>query len=464
MKQRLTKRELNYIVFLALIIGLTARFVSLFTDVWLDEIWSSIFSSPAHDLMEVLRLTLSDVHPPLYQTVLYYWYSVFGYTEFSGRFLSFFFGCVSLYGIYLLAKSVYSQYIAGIATVLFSTSIFALIYSSEIRSYALLLLGSIFSSYFFYEWVWHRNKTKVAYVICSALAFYSHYFGVILLLGHGLILLGILCEKRDGKLFQESIFVYLLLILAFVPLLPYVLQDVARDDFWIKQPQLLHLPIYLFVHFNLVVAPIILAMLVYVQFKYKPRWKQREYYLLMAAVSAVVIPWVIGAIASPMLVLRNTIIALPYWTLLSAYVLSAAGRKVQLVFIVFQLMTIIVACAVLPKFKGQEIDQVLQQAFAMNVPVYVINSGIINGGELNTIDFIQAKQALSSKQYATLTIKLRNEVTPIEKQVWLICYQTCERVNFQEWIPANYQILEVMEKRGITAYLLEQVEESQQSL
>src|SRR5690554_2998788 len=167
--------------FSSLAIGIIARLVVIFfEDFWLDELWSSAFSNPSLSLKQVLTLTLNDVHPPLYQVLLYYWYQAFGFYELSGRALSSIFGLLAILGFHLLANSLYKKPTAQLATILFALNSLAIIFCAEVRSYELLLMLSIFSSYFFFEWALHKKQIAIiGYVLFSTLAIYTHYFGVI---------------------------------------------------------------------------------------------------------------------------------------------------------------------------------------------------------------------------------------------------------------------------------------------
>ena len=52
---------------------------------WYDELFSAHISKPDHSLSKVVELTLADVHPPLFQIVMWWSYRLFGYNEIAGR-------------------------------------------------------------------------------------------------------------------------------------------------------------------------------------------------------------------------------------------------------------------------------------------------------------------------------------------------------------------------------------------
>ena|SRR5690554_548374 len=437
----------------ALAIGIVARIIVIFfEDFWLDELWSSSFSNPANSLEEVLKLTLSDVHPPLYQVLLYYWYQAFGFYELSGRALSSAFGLVAIGGFHLLANSLYKKTTAQLATILFALNSLAIIFCAEVRSYELLLMLSIFSSYFFFEWALHKKQIAIiGYVLFSTLAIYTHYFGVILLLCHGLLVLIYCLRTQNKEILKQAVWVYLLLVLCFSPLLQYAIGDALRPSFWIKQPSFGLLLVFLIVYFGGPAAPIFLTFLGFAAKEAKKHFSMIELLLLVGGLSVLFIPYLIGFISNPMVNPRNIIIGLPFWLLLSAFIASFLSNKARTAFIVFKMLVAIATTVLMPWYKGEQIDGLLKKVAASQQVLY-----IVNGGKLDTAEFMATKLAMNKKDYGNIELRIRNHHEPQEENYWLICYHTCNEIDLNTWLPEHYTQLDEYHGRGIKGLQIHQ--------
>jgi uncharacterized membrane protein len=95
-----------------------------------------------------------DFHPPLYYSVLKYWSFVFGFSEVSLRIPSIIFGTVTIYVTYLIAKKLFSQRTAFIASTLLATSGLAIYYSQEARMYGLAAMLVAIATYLFINKKW----------------------------------------------------------------------------------------------------------------------------------------------------------------------------------------------------------------------------------------------------------------------------------------------------------------------
>ena len=85
---------------LAIILGVILRLNGLtFQSYWFDEIFTIKLSNPIHSIGYVYDHTMGDVHPPFYQSLIWVWYKIFGFNEYSGRVLSALAGSFSIYTI-----------------------------------------------------------------------------------------------------------------------------------------------------------------------------------------------------------------------------------------------------------------------------------------------------------------------------------------------------------------------------
>lgn len=437
---------------LALALGIVARAVLAFaTQFWLDELWSVGFSHPEHSLSEVIRLTLDDVHPPLFQMLLHYWLVLFGFTEASARAFSLLVGILASLAFIPLAQSLYEKKVAMLAASLFALNIFAITYSAEVRSYQLLLLFGIINTTFLFQYLYQQKRTAlIAYIAFSLLAIYTHYFGVILLFSHAVIWLGRLITTRDKSLFVSALITYLLLFVLWTPLLSSVLADVNRESFWISNPSFILLLAYILIYFG---GPLALPFLFFPLMALKKAWpecSQRELFLLLAALSVLFVPYLIGFVVHPILNPRNAIIGLPYWILLIAFVANFLPERRQQFFIITTFIVNLIGVALVLPFKGEEIDRVLEAVQKTAKPVYLVHNG-----ELDTQGFLQTKIDLNRGIYPTVELNRWQEQQAVaEQQFWLICYHKCEKMDLFEKIPDGYSATEEIEGRGIKAILL----------
>ncbi|EQA52363.1 glycosyltransferase family 39 protein [Leptospira kmetyi] len=106
---------------------------------WEDELFS-IRASSESSLNDLWGWMKNDPHPPLYQTLLYFWFQAFGPTIFVGRMLSAIAGLVVPLAFYALAPSGLSGRIRVSVSALLALSTGLIYYSQELRSYSLLIL------------------------------------------------------------------------------------------------------------------------------------------------------------------------------------------------------------------------------------------------------------------------------------------------------------------------------------
>ncbi|HEY9032843.1 MAG TPA: glycosyltransferase family 39 protein [Pseudomonadales bacterium] len=432
---------------LCIITGVLARVVAIFfRDFWLDELWSSYFSHPGRPLAEVIRLTIDDVHPPLYQILLHYWFTLFGFSELAGRSLSLLAGLLAMAGFALLAQTVYPRPAARLATMLFACSSFAILYCAEVRSYQLLLMLSCFSGYFLFARLLHHQRWSLAgYFVSGLLAAYTHYFGVILLASQALIALFWIVRYRDRRLLAELAAVYLAMALAWSPMLGHVLADTGRDSFWIQNPGPLKLAAYLLVYFG---GPLALPFLLFplmAIIRARPPFGLREAALLAAALAILLLPWLAGFFTHPITNPRNIIIALPYWLLLTGFVTAFLGQRARTAFVLLNLLIAILTTALMPLYKGERTDTLLAGVKASGLPLYMVN-----GGKLDTAGFIATKLQLNPQRYAGVSLAVFDAQQPPQAaRYWLACYHTCDAIDLEQQVPPGYRIEHRIEARGV---------------
>jgi len=178
------KFTLTHLFFILII--LAAAYLRLkdltFQSYWHDELLEAWNSAPEYNLKEVIGLTsIYNPQPYLSYIVLWGWYKVFGYTEFSGRLLAALVGVLGVAAVYSLGKELANRRAGLVASLITGLNIFHLYHSQEVRNYALFFLLATLSYLYFARTLRTRSlKDLLLYITCTELALYTHYFGVIL--------------------------------------------------------------------------------------------------------------------------------------------------------------------------------------------------------------------------------------------------------------------------------------------
>lgn len=229
------------LLFLIVAAGTFLRFKDLtFQSLWLDELISVFSSSPSQSFSDIIRHYQGDPHPPGFFLILHYWLKVFGWNEFSARFLPALIGSLSILSVYFLGKECHNKNTGLIASTIVAFNHFNLYYSQEVRPYILLFLAASLSYTFFIRGLKKQNwKTLILYSLSSALLIYSHYYSLFILLSQVIYFLyHIIFEENifRPKLLKFFGFSAVIVTLLYAPWLPTLLKMTARKSHWIKKP------------------------------------------------------------------------------------------------------------------------------------------------------------------------------------------------------------------------------------
>ena len=169
-----------------MLLGAVLRFYGLgFQSLWGGELAS--WDLGGRDTIS--RVVGDGSQPPLYFLILHITRWFFGDSEWALRLPSAMAGWLCIPAIYLLGKKLYSEREGIMAALLIAVLWPTVYYSQEARPYAMLILLSILTSYFWWDLMqglrYHRDlprREAVCYVVCAVLCAYTHYFGVLLVL------------------------------------------------------------------------------------------------------------------------------------------------------------------------------------------------------------------------------------------------------------------------------------------
>ncbi|MBM9502158.1 glycosyltransferase family 39 protein [Leptospira sp. 201903071] len=150
---------------------------------WEDELFS-IRASSESSLVALWDWMKNDPHPPLYQTLLFFWFQTFSPTVFFGRLLSAIAGLLVPLAFYAFSPKGLSGRIKISVSALLALSTGLIYYSQELRSYSLLVLFCTIQLAFVLRSVYETEKESRTQVylwilIVSLLASYTHFFGFI---------------------------------------------------------------------------------------------------------------------------------------------------------------------------------------------------------------------------------------------------------------------------------------------
>lgn len=160
-------------IYIALILGLILRLISLNQSLWLDEATTALVSQ-----MSVVdffsRFMPADFHPPLYYLVMHFWVSLFGVGEISLRIPSIIFGILTVYFVFLIAKNIKLKW-PLVPAFFLATSGLHVYYSQEARMYAMATFLVTLAVYLY------LNKRWKLFAATLPMLFLTDYLSLIIL-------------------------------------------------------------------------------------------------------------------------------------------------------------------------------------------------------------------------------------------------------------------------------------------
>jgi 4-amino-4-deoxy-L-arabinose transferase-like glycosyltransferase len=150
---------------------------------WYDEALSVHYA--AQPLGQMLSGVSGSDHPPLHALLLHLWMQIAGRGEFSVRYLSVWWGVLSVALLYRLGDRFFDRPTGLLAAALLAVSPFHVWYSQEARMYSLALALCLGLALALLAIVSRREATAwpwVGYVLTGALALYAHFYTAFVLL------------------------------------------------------------------------------------------------------------------------------------------------------------------------------------------------------------------------------------------------------------------------------------------
>ncbi len=227
---------------------------------WYDEAFAVLYAD--RSLSEIMYGTLTqvqgaaaDVHPLLYYFTLHFWMRLAGDSPLAARLPSVLLGVGAVVAAWGLARELFDAgrhaghgaRVELLAAALTAGSPFLIAYSQEARMYALLGFWSTAAL-----WAWARAarsghwRAWAAFVVCGALALYSHNLGFLTFMALGIYViiraaLSQSTERRTAwRLTIKTALAGLAMVILFSPWLMVTLTQLGKiqQSYWVTRPDL----------------------------------------------------------------------------------------------------------------------------------------------------------------------------------------------------------------------------------
>lgn len=196
---------------------------------WGDESWAATLAVKPY--LSIIQIVARDTSPPLYYLLLHTWMKIFGTSEVAIRALSFLFFLGTVITVYFIGKHLWNKRTGLLAALFAFTNPFLFQYAFEGRMYALLVLTSTLSIYFFLK------KNRPGFILASAAALYTHHFSIFVIIFEGFWQLAQLWRQPIKKILKgliDFLFIGLLYIPWLYPL--YYQTSLVGSGFWLGKP------------------------------------------------------------------------------------------------------------------------------------------------------------------------------------------------------------------------------------
>jgi len=184
-----TKGQIYTLLLAIILLAFVLRVYRLgYQSLWDDEAWSLFLAR--NDVIGIALKAAADVHPPLYYYLLHFWMLLAGNSEFSARFPSLFFGVLFVALFSRVSRDLLGADSAPLAGFVVALAPFLVYFSQEARMYTLATFFSLMSVLLFWKALGtgHYHCWAI-YVVATALALYTHYYAVFIVLFEAIYLL-----------------------------------------------------------------------------------------------------------------------------------------------------------------------------------------------------------------------------------------------------------------------------------
>ena len=228
-----------FICYIVAIAGIAMQiYYSFSLDIWTDEGFS--LKMVKHSYSEMVNLTASDVHPPLYYFILKFFMDLFGNCIspiYIGKLVS----VVPFILLFVISatkiRKQWGNYVSGLFSVCMIGMSHLIRYGVEIRMYSWGMLFITMAFLFSYDIMKRGIKRDwIFFVLFSLMASYTHYFACIAA-GFPYVILFVYFCIKDRKKIKFCIFATVVTIIGYLPWLSILLQQMKKvsDNYWIYE-------------------------------------------------------------------------------------------------------------------------------------------------------------------------------------------------------------------------------------
>jgi len=312
-----------------------------FQSLWLDELFSVVFSRSDLAVSEIIRVYADDVHPLGYPLLLHFWLGLFGDTESAARSLSALLGILGIGVMYVVGRRAVSPRVGLVAAFLTSVNAFHIFYSQEARSYTLVFVFAAFSYLGLLMLLEKPGLRAVAvWTVASATAVHIHYWVLVMLAGQLVAAAAILLiQKTPWRRVWPWAAAVVMVALTMVPWLDPLLKTARLTDYWPARPEPFFLVSYFHAYFGRepLLSFLFAVLLVALPFLLRREIRsgggdRRLPTRVLAAVLGIAISvsmllaYLRSVLVVPMLMPKFTFVLLPALLLLLAFALASIPR------------------------------------------------------------------------------------------------------------------------------------------
>jgi hypothetical protein len=208
MKKKIINLIFKYACLFLLGTGILYRFVLLNIGYEYDEIFTAITSNPSIPLTWIwTNWLMVDVHPPLYNILLWFYNHIVPYgAEIWLRLPSVFFGISGLVLAWVMFPRRYGKTAQLLFVSMFSAHLYLIFYTQHARAYALMFLLGVILLFWFLDIARALCKGRLIPVkkwlgwgVVSLILCWTHYFGALVFGAYSLILLALAFKHKHYR-------------------------------------------------------------------------------------------------------------------------------------------------------------------------------------------------------------------------------------------------------------------------